>query len=40
MKETFAQRLARQMAENHPGIAVRFNNATHQAIGEREKTDV
>lgn len=38
MIETFHQRLARQMAENNPGIAVRVGNATHVAIGERERS--
>lgn len=38
MTETFAQRIARQMAENNPGMAVRVGNATHPAIGERERS--
>lgn len=37
--ESFAARLARQMAENHPGVAVRVGTATHAAIGEKEKID-
>lgn len=37
--ESFAARLARQMAENNPGIAVRVGTTTHAAIGEREKTE-
>jgi hypothetical protein len=36
--ESFATRLARQMAENNPGIAVRVGTATHAAIGERERS--
>lgn len=39
MTETFEQRLARQMAENHPGIAVRVGNTTQAATGEREKSN-
>lgn len=35
--ETLNARLARQMAENHPGCAVRVGAETHAAIGEREK---
>jgi hypothetical protein len=41
MTETLAQRLARQMAENHPGFAVAVSvggeTAKHNAIGEKEK---
>lgn len=37
--ESFAARLARQMAENCPGCAVRVDDATHAAIGEKEKID-
>ena len=37
MIESFEQRLARQMAEVHPGCAVRVGNATHAATGEKEK---
>lgn len=37
--ESLAARLARQMAENHPGVAVRVGNETHAAIGEKEKLD-
>lgn len=37
--ESFAARLARQMAENNPGVAVSFAGAVHCAIGEREKTE-
>lgn len=32
-----ARRLARQMAENNPGIAVNVAGYRHQAIGEKEK---
>jgi hypothetical protein len=37
--ESLTARLARQMAENHPGIAVRVGTTTHVAIGEREKAE-
>jgi len=37
MTETLAQRLARQLAENHPGTVVRVGDAVHAAIGEKEK---
>lgn len=37
--ETLTARLARQMAENHPGCAVRVGNDTHAAIGEKEKIE-
>lgn len=37
--ETLTARLARQMAENYPGTAVRVGNSTSAAIGEREKAD-
>lgn len=37
--ESFAARLARQMAENHPGCAVRVGIAAHAAVGEKEKLD-
>lgn len=35
--ETLAQRLARQLAENNPGMAVQVGNARHAAVGERAK---
>lgn len=34
-----ARRLARQLAENNPGFAVRVAGVTHHAIGEKEKLD-
>lgn len=37
MKETLHQRLARQMAEAHPGVAVRVGDTVAPAQGEREK---
>lgn len=37
MTETLAQRLARQLAENHPGTVVHVGNAVHPAVGEKEK---
>lgn len=37
MKETLAQRLARQLAENTPGTVVRVGTATAPAQGEKEK---
>lgn len=37
MKETLAQRLARQLAETHPGTVVRVGAATAPAQGEKEK---
>lgn len=37
--ETLNQRLARQLAENHPGTVVRVGNAIAPAIGEKEKSE-
>lgn len=37
MKETLAQRLARQMAEVHPGVVARVGSFSAPARGEREK---
>lgn len=37
MKETLAQRLARQLAENNPGTVVVVGNAKAPAQGEKEK---
>lgn len=34
-----AARLARQLAENHPGFAVSVAGVTHKAIGEKEKPE-
>lgn len=35
--ETFAQRLARQMAENNPGFPVVAGAVRQPALGEKEK---
>lgn len=37
MNETLQQRLARQMAEVHPGVVARVASSTAPAQGEREK---
>ena len=37
--ETLTQRIARQMAENNPGIVAVINNHQQPAQGEREKSE-
>jgi hypothetical protein len=37
VRETLTQRIARQMAENNPGVVTRVASSTAPAQGEREK---